>query len=253
MSNTTNDALLVPVFKTIAVPNEARSREAGRPIFDDMEVVEIRFGGDRNKISVFPAHAETGLTDGSDGYTTKLTYAQRFPEQYRAFKQQAAQIVSGTPVEELPFLTQAKRSELKALNIHTAETLAALDGTPLKTLGIGGRDLKDQAVAYLQSASGSAETDKLRRENEALRAQLQALYKAPTEGETQAEGEEPAATDEEIAEPKADEPAEDDGDHYDALTSDELKDKIEDLTGSRPRGNPSKKTLIATLKEAESA
>ena len=249
MSNTTNDALLVPVFKTIAVPNEARSREAGRPIFDDMEVVEIRFGGDRNKISVFPAHAETGLTDGSDGYTTKITYAQRFPEQYRAFKQQAAQVSSGTPVEELPFLTQAKRSELKALNIHTAETLAELDGTALKTLGIGGRDLKNQAVAYLQSASGSAETDKLRRENEALRAQLQAFNKVPTEAETEVQGEEPA-TDE--PEQKAEEPDED-GDHYDALTSDELKDKIEDLTGSRPRGNPSKKTLIATLKEAESA
>lgn len=248
MSNTTNDALLVPVFKTIAVPNEAKSREAGRPIFDDMEVVEIRFGGDRNKISVFPAHAETGLVDGADGYTQKITYAQRFPEQYRRFKESNAQVMSGTPLDELPFLTQAKRSELKALNIHTAEALSSLEGQSLKTLGIGGRDLKEQAATYLQSASGSAELDKLRRENEALRAQVQASYKPPVDA-VDATDDKPVVEQPDEAGDEQDE----DGAHYDALTSDELKDKIEDLTGARPRGNPSKKTLIAQLKEAESA
>lgn len=244
MSNTTNDALLVPVFKTNAIINEVKSHEAKRPIYDDQEIVEIRFGGDANKRSVFPAHAESTVYDDNGN---RLTYAQRFPEQYRRFKENNAQVKEGTPVEELPFLTQAKRSELKALNIHTAEALAALEGKELKTLGIGGRDLKDQAANYLQSASGSAEIDKLRRENEALRAQIQASYQAPS-----GEPEEPKS-DETQDEPADDEQGDEDGANYDALTVDELKDKIEDLTGQRPRGNPSKKTLIATLKEAESA
>ena len=64
---------------------------------------------------------------------------------------------AGTPLSELTFLSQGKRLELKALNIHTAEALASLDGGPLKMLGIGGREMKNQAAAYLAKAAGNAD------------------------------------------------------------------------------------------------
>jgi hypothetical protein len=66
-----NDPLVVPVFKILTTKNEAKSREAGRPIFDDMEVVEVRFAGDRNKISVFPALAICGEVQDEDGNTAR--------------------------------------------------------------------------------------------------------------------------------------------------------------------------------------
>ena len=57
-----NDPLVIPVFRTLKPEqNKAKSAAAGRPIYDEgMEVVEVRFAGDRNKVSVFPAHVICG-------------------------------------------------------------------------------------------------------------------------------------------------------------------------------------------------
>jgi hypothetical protein len=217
-----NDPLVVPVFKIHTTKNDAKSREAGRPIFDDMEVVEVRFAGDRNKISVFPALAICGEVQDEDGNTVKITYAERWSDQYKRFKAKSQQIAEGTPVDELPFLTQAKRAELKALSIYTAEALAALDGQPLKNLGQGGRDLKNQAQAYLDNASGSANVTKMAAELEELRRTVAELRadKAP-------------ASDSQFA----------------SWTSDRLKDWIEEKISERPKGNPSHATLVKRADE----
>ena len=174
---TSNDNLVVVRFYNHPVLNEARSKAENRPVYDDMVVCEQKYAGDRQKVGVFPAHEPFRHEDDPvTGMKRAVTYAIAFPDQYRAFKNGAAQAMSGTPVEELPFLTQAKRYELKALNIHTAEALAALDGQPLKQLGMGGRELKNKAQAYLDSAHGSADTAalaaevaRLREENARLR------------------------------------------------------------------------------------
>jgi hypothetical protein len=218
------DHLVVPVFKIHTTKNDAKSREAGRPIYDDMEVVEVRFAGDRNKISVFPALAECGEVQDEDGNTRKITYAERWSDQYKRFKAKSQQIAEGTPVDELPFLTQAKRAELKALSIYTAEALAALDGQPLKNLGQGGRDLKNQAQAYLDNASGSANVVKMAAELEELRR---------TVAELRAEKITPNFEDSQFA----------------AWTSDQLKDWIEEKISERPKGNPSHATLVKRADE----
>lgn len=232
------DARLVPIFKTIAQPNDAKTAKAGRPIFDDMEVCEIRFPGDRNRISVFPAHAFSQNQARPDGTTEPVTYAQRFPDQYKRFKQNKQQVQEGTPLEELPFLTQAKRSELKALSIHTAEVLADLDGEPLKTLGMGGRELKNQAIAYIQNASGSADVTAMAAEIEELKARLAAAEQAPR----------PKAA----PKPK-DEPEDIDGAGFEDMSDAQLKEFIKAKTGSAPRGNPSHDTLVSSAKELEAA
>lgn len=220
-----NDPLVIPVFKIHTTKNEAKSREAGRPIYDDMEVVEVRFAGDRNKISVFPATSICGeYTDPETGDTRQITYAERWSAQYQRFKSKQHQVAEGTPVDELPFLTQAKRAELKALSIYTAEALAALDGQPLKNLGQGGRDLKNQAQAYLDNASGSANVMKMAAELEELRRT--------------------------VAELRADKaPAETSDSQFASWTSDQIKDWIEEKINERPKGNPSHATLVKRADE----
>lgn len=218
-----NDPLVIPVFKIHTQKNEAKSREAGRPIFDDMEVVEVRFAGDRNKVSVFPAHSICGEAQDENGDTFKITYAQRWSDQYKRFKAKAQQVAAGTPIDELPFLTQAKRSELKALSIYTAEALAALDGQPLKNLGQGGRDLKNQAQAYLDKASGSANVTRMAAELEELRR---------TVAELRGDAAQVSATSE-----------------FASWTADQIKDWIEEKIGERPKGNPSHTTLVKRADE----
>jgi hypothetical protein len=216
------DNLVIPRFYSDAVENKAKSRQAGRPIFDDRELVEVRFAGNRQTVSVFPAHAICGERQDEDGDTHKMTYAERWPDQYRRFKAKQQQVAAGTPVDELPFLTMAKRSELKALSIYTAEALAALDGNELKNIGQGGRELKNQAIAYLDNASGSANATKMAAELADLRQQLQELRAEKAD----------------VSESQ-----------FASWQPEQIKDWIEEKLGERPRGNPNHATLVKRADE----
>jgi NACalpha-BTF3-like transcription factor len=227
---------LVVKFRADKVKNEAKTKLAGRPIFDDIELVEVRTAADRNTIKVFPAHAQHRWTTNEEGEQVIETYAMRWSEQYRRFREGRMQIQDGTPLSELPFLTEAKRAELKALNIHTAETLAALDGLALKTLGMGGRELKNQAEAYIENASGSAKVTEMATKIAELQAQIDAFRV-----------EQPTAQAEQADEPVDGEAADDD---FDASSDEELKVYIASQTGQRPRGTPSHETLVRMAREA---
>lgn len=228
-----NDSLITPVFKTEAVQDMEASKKAGRPIFVDKELVEVHIAGDRDYRPVFGALDFWKHIDG-----IAVTYAERWSEQYQLFKEGKSQITAGTPVDELPFLNAAKRAELKALRIYTAETLAALDGKNLKTLGLGGRELKDQAQAYLDRATGSAKVVELAQENAAIKAQMEELRAQL------AEMNRPAP----VVETEGEEAIPDEFDGWDA---DSLKGFIQELTGKRPVGNPSIETLKRMAGEAQ--
>ena len=218
-----NDALVVPFFKTVAQQDMTASKKAGRPIFKDVEVVEVRIAGDRNFAPVFPAHAMWRRVNGEE-----VTYAQRFADAYERFAAGKEQVADGTPLSELPFLTEAKRAELRALKVYTAEALASLDGKNLTNLGGQGREMKNQAIAYLEKSTGTAGATALAAEVEALRAELAAVRAGEVE---------PA--------PVEPDPADDE--------KEALKARIADLTGSRPRGNPSVETLREMLEEMKVA
>jgi hypothetical protein len=214
-----NADLIIPRFFIHTVQDTKASKDAGRPIFKDIECVEVRMAANKQTVAVFPAH-EFWQWGEIDGIRQKITYAMRFADQYKRFKASEAQVMTGTPLEELPFLTQAKRSELKALSIYTAEALASLDGQPLKQLGMGGRELKTQAEAYLAKATDSAAVTRLASENESLKAALAAMQSA-----------------------QQDKPAPSGATPFDDMDEESLKEWIKDSSGSRPRGNPSLETL----------
>ena len=165
------DDVLVATFRNHAVKNEARSAAEGRPIYDDYEVVQIHMPGNRTGSPVFPATAVSHWeSDSYGGEQRKVTYAERFAKQYQQFKVKATQTKSGTPLDHLPFLTEGRRAELRALNIYTAEQLAAIDGQELKNIGPGGRDDKNRAIEFLAEAKANAPNTQLAAELEALRA-----------------------------------------------------------------------------------
>lgn len=225
---TGTDADLIALFKHHAVQNEAKSREAGRPIFDDVEMCEIRRPGARDW-QAYPAHVRSHWdVDPMTGGQREMTYAQRFPEQYRQFKMQAVQTKSGTPLERAPFLTEARRAELKAFNIITVEQLAHVDGQELKNLGPGGRELKNRAEDYIAESKQLVPQIQLQAELEALRARNMAL-----EADNSALKTRPI----------------DDASQFDEMSNLQIKDYIEKNTGSRPIGNPQRKTLIRMASE----
>lgn len=218
------DNLVVARFRVHSKINKALSKEAGRPIYEDTEVCEIKFSGNKQTVGVYPAHEVfKTIQNPQTGENEQMTWALAYKDQYLAFKNNEAQDMAGTPLHELPFLTQSKRLELKALNIHTAESLAAIDGQPLKRLGMNGRELKNQAQAYLDNAAGSVDVVKLAAINAELQARIAVLEanSAPSAQQTTS------------VSPFQDWEVED------------IKNWIAEQTGERPKGNPNHATLVA--------
>ena len=67
-----DDSLVVPFFKTVAEHDPAGSEKAGRPIFRNVEMVEVRIAGERNYQPNFPAHSTWRTENG-----VPITYAMR--------------------------------------------------------------------------------------------------------------------------------------------------------------------------------
>lgn len=222
-----DDKGLVAVFRNGTIKNVNKSAEAGRPIFDDIELVEIRAAGSKD-VGVFPAMEFSHWDDDEiNGGQRQITYAERFSRQYQQFKAREQQTKSGTPLDYLPFLTEAKRAELRALNIYTAEALAIVDGAELKNLGVGGRELKNNAVVFLENSTDNARITKLEAELAETRAKNQVLE-----------------DDLKLAVAKPPVPTE-----YDGMSDDQLRAHVKALTGVDPKGNLPRKTLIRMAQE----
>jgi len=163
------DKKLYVQFRIEPVMNNFKSAEAGRPIFDELEFIRIIVPGDKNTI-----------------IDTKVTpeYKARFREKYEAFKRNAVQATSGTPLEVWPQMTVGLVAELKAMHITTVEQLADLPDQLAQKI-MGSHQLRAKAKLFLEAAAGDAATTKLAAELEkrdieieAMKAQLAQLVAA---------------------------------------------------------------------------
>lgn len=225
------DDVLVPLFRHDATQDIAASAKEGRPIFQDVEVCDIHIPGSRN-FGTYPALSRSHwMTDPYTGQNAEVTYAERFSDQYKQFKAKLTQTKRGTPLTDAPFMTEARRAEMRAMNIYTVEGLAAVDGQELKNLGPGGRDMKNFAMEYLdQSKRGAADTQ-LKAELEAMQARMQIME------------EDNAILKSKIATGEA---------QFEQMTVDGLRAYITANSDAPPLGSMNRKTLIRMALECSS-
>lgn len=145
-------------FEMVPVQNTKRTEKEGCPQFDDVPFVKIMFPGDKTKV-VFKKATDEHKT--------------RFPKQWEAFQRQEKQSQQGYPLEQWPILTKSEVATLKALNIFTVEALANLPDTALTFLG--GRVYREKAQATLAKAKDEGAILAVKAENEALKAEIDAL------------------------------------------------------------------------------
>lgn len=144
--------------------------EAGRPIFEDREYIEIRAPGDRLNV----VHKEV-----------TQDIRQRYATQYKAWKAgQDQDAAVGTPLAMWPQVTSSDVETFKYQGIRTVEQLAALSETTIQALGPGYRKLKQRATDFLAASKDGAAMTKLRAENEEMSKRLAHLEKL---AESQAE------------------------------------------------------------------
>lgn len=157
-----------------SAPNSFLTNREGRPIFDEVLMVEVIAPGSTNSIPVFEL---------------KRTFAEEFGmqpmfgpkyEEYRTFVEEFERGEygtgehAGTPLKEWTLLSRSQVSQYIALGIHTVEALSAVPDTRLDRLGPNGRQQREAAIAFLEDAKGSAHSSALVAENAALRADLEA-------------------------------------------------------------------------------
>lgn len=96
-----------------------------------------------------------------------------YRSEWEAYKAGKEQRLTGTPIELLPGMDQARADSLKAIYIHTIEQLAQASEPAKQAIGMGANELVQRAAGYLQK--NSAEVANLKAENASLKAQLAAL------------------------------------------------------------------------------
>lgn len=156
-----HDSKLHVRFVMKPVLQRAESRGAGRPIYAEMEFVEIMVPGDKHTIV-------TRRVRDID--------MRRFSRQYAAFKAGKTDQQAGTPLTSLPFMSAAKAEEYKFFHITTAEQLAATsDSSTAANSVMGFQGDKQKANAYIQMAAGNAPVLQLQEKLEEKDGQIAAM------------------------------------------------------------------------------
>lgn len=145
-------------FSMEAFHHPFKSEQEGRPVFEDRPFIKIFYPGDMTK------RTERWVEDNDK---------DRFPRQWAAFQAQESTQTVGLAVTEWPPLTKSQAAELKAMNIHTVEQLAAVPDGQLAILGA--RDLINKAKSWLSQADSHVTESKMAAENSRLQAELDAL------------------------------------------------------------------------------
>jgi hypothetical protein len=148
-----------PRFYLDPVQDELASAREGRPIFKEVERVEIFMPGNPYAIPVF------NVTD---------QHRERWPREYEQFREGIEQTAEGTPIAEWPILNRAQVLELKALQLQTVEEVAALSDLACQR-AMGLNQLRTKAQAYLDDAAAMALTEQLSKQNEDQRSEIASL------------------------------------------------------------------------------
>lgn len=131
-----------------AVKDEEASTEAGRPIFRDVECIQI-FNSKDNVID----------------RPVRDTDKNRWPRSYHAWKNSGdgEPGASGTRLEHWPQVTRAQAEELRYFKVFTVEGLAALPDSTVQKIP-GALVLKQKAMLYVEAAKADAPFLKMKSE-----------------------------------------------------------------------------------------
>jgi hypothetical protein len=171
MGGNEGDSTLAVKFFKLPVKNQAKSDEAERPIFEELDHIEISQPG--NKDTVVCRRIRVGDKE-------------RFPEHWRRFVDRTSESedLTGTLLKEWPQVTTSQVEEFKFYNVRTVEQLAAITDVNLQNI-MGGVALKQKAKAFLTQVTSNEELAKQLKVAQAQIAELLANQApAPVEDET---------------------------------------------------------------------
>lgn len=160
--------------------NNFQSEKNGRPIFDTSLIVEVMVPGSRESTPEFEVErtycAEAGTDANGKALVERSPKYVQYQAQVEAYKSQnGVGLAEGTPISQWPNIDTGTAATLKAAGIHTVEMLAGVQDTHLPNLGIGGRVLRDQAQAYINTRQFGVPTMQMAADSAHLRDEVTRL------------------------------------------------------------------------------
>jgi len=157
-------ALWVEIYKH-PVENAYKSKEAGHPVFDEVDFITIRVPGDQLNVVMRPLNDEDKA---------------RFPRHWAHYQNISSNDnVEGWLVDEWPIISRAVAFQLRALGFKTVEHVANASDQNIVKLGMmAGMEphvFREKARAFLALARNTAAEQKAVQENAELRQQLAAM------------------------------------------------------------------------------
>lgn len=161
------DQALIVRFYSMPVQNEFASEKEGRPIFADLDMIEIMAAGDPLSIINQPVRED---------------HKKRFPLHWAHYMNKhggdAREI--GTPLSAWPRLTPAQVEELRGLKFYTVESIANAPDAALQRLnmiaGMSAYAFREHAIRFIAVAkddsvaqAAEAKSKVLEEENKKLR------------------------------------------------------------------------------------
>jgi hypothetical protein len=147
-------------FEFQGLVDEAKSAEEGRPVYRDVEFIEIRSPND--PLSV--VHREVTKED-------RATY----PQLYRAWKEGAADALTGTPLKEWAPIAASQAALLAFKGIRTVEQFVEVSDDGCHQLGHGYLTLRNAAIAWMKKAQDASSATKMAAELQARDSEIRAL------------------------------------------------------------------------------
>jgi hypothetical protein len=163
------------IFRWDSERNNFQSDALKRPVFDEVLTVEVITPGSKESSPVHELlrkfDPETQMPDRERPHTIN-----KYRRQYDAFLQgNASRDIIGTPIEQWPTATPSLVGMCKEAGIFTVDALAILSDEKLRKLGMGGREIRERAKAWVAASQGNAPLEALAAENERLRASVEDL------------------------------------------------------------------------------
>ena len=148
------------IFYNKPVHNPLKSREAGRPIYENRVYVRVAPPGERLNVVDRPA--------------TRQDQAL-WPQQWAAFNQNKDQVPEGTPIEQLYPDKPAIAATLRASNVVTIEQLAELSAHAIENVGMGSQSWVNSAKKYVEQSQKGVAIVQHRRDLEERDGQIRVL------------------------------------------------------------------------------
>jgi len=145
------DARLFVRFYVEPIENKFKSGLENRPIYEDVQMIEIRIPGDPLNI------IKTAVRED---------HKQRFPKHWAYFEQTQGKenLEIGTPLSQWPALQPSNVEMLRAMKFSTVEQIASASDEQITRLGMGGGMapfvLRDKAQRYLAVAKDTSSVDR---------------------------------------------------------------------------------------------